>query len=334
MRREEGETAAVKIAVELDRRGEAAVDRQHRTLADAGEFESAHRLAQDQHDALYFAAIRQRKRQVAAILADQAKLKRNDHRLFRRLAGRRRHVLFAVEYVGLARRIVAAGDRHLRRAGLAVPAHELRHVATRRVGEALDELFDGRGMAVVAGEIEIHAGAEFLPTDQRLHHAHHFGAFLVHGAGVEVIDVLIGFRPDRMGQRTGVLDELRRAQAAHNGNAFDRPRAHVGGKFLVAENREAFLQAELEPVAASDAVAGPLWKYSCAITASICAKSASVAVSPLASTYLSLKTLRPLFSMAPMLKSDTATIMKISRSYSRPKASSSQRIERLSESMA
>ena len=72
-----------------------------------------------------------------------------------------------------------------------------------------------------------------------------------------------------------------------------------------------------------------LWKYSCAITASIWAKSASVAVSPLASTYLSLKTLRPLFSMAPMLKSDTATIMKISRSYSRPNACSSQRIDAL-----
>ena len=35
-------------------------------------------------------------------------------------------------------------------------------------------------------------------------------------------------------------------------------RAHVGGEFLVAEDREAFLQAELEPVAAGDAVAGPV----------------------------------------------------------------------------
>ena len=37
---------------------------------------------------------------------------------------------------------------------------------------------------------------------------------------------------------------------------------------------------------------------------------------------------RPLFSMAPALKSSTATIMKMSRSYSRPKASSSQRMAR------
>jgi hypothetical protein len=37
--------------------------------------------------------------------------------------------------------------------------------------------------------------------------------------------------------------------------------------------------------------------------------SSSVAVSGSASTYLALKMLSPLFSMAPMLKSFTATIM-------------------------
>ena len=35
-------------------------------------------------------------------------------------------------------------------------------------------------------------------------------------------------------------------------------RALVGGELLVAEDREAFLEAELEPVAAGDAVAGPV----------------------------------------------------------------------------
>ncbi len=77
-----------------------------------------------------------------------------------------------------------------------------------------------------------------------------------------------------------------------------------------------------------------LWKYSWAMMDSMATKSLSVAVADVASTYLSLKTLRPLFSIAPMLKSDTATIMNMSRSYSRPKAVSSQRIERLSESIA
>ena len=77
-----------------------------------------------------------------------------------------------------------------------------------------------------------------------------------------------------------------------------------------------------------------LWKYSCAMMASMLAKSVSVAVAGLASTYLSLKMLRPLFSIAPMLKSDTATIMKMSRSYSRPNFSSSQRMARLRLSSA
>jgi len=39
----------------------------------------------------------------------------------------------------------------------------------------------------------------------------------------------------------------------------------------------------------------------------------SVAVCGDASTYLSLKMLRPLFSIAPMLKSDTATMLNTSR---------------------
>ena len=49
----------------------------------------------------------------------------------------------------------------------------------------------------------------------------------------------------------------------------------------------------------------------------------SVAVSASARTYLVLKTLSPLFSIAPMLKSPTAAIMYWSRSSSRPKTSSS-----------
>ncbi|MCY1411585.1 hypothetical protein D9M71_269730 [compost metagenome] len=61
-----------------------------------------------------------------------------------------------------------------------------------------------------------------------------------------------------------------------------------------------------------------LWKYSWATTPSTRWCAASVAVSALASTQLELKMLSPLFSMAPMLKSLTATIMKMSRSYSRP----------------
>ncbi len=52
-----------------------------------------------------------------------------------------------------------------------------------------------------------------------------------------------------------------------------------------------------------------------------------MAVAWLASTYLVLKMFRPLFSIAPMLKSLMATIMKRSRSSARPKRASSQAID-------
>ena len=120
-----------------------------------------------------------------------------------------------VELVGLRRRIVVAGRHDLGRAGLRVPAHELREVALADVGEALHELLDRRGLAVVALEVEVHAFAEQLGAEQRVDHAHHLGALLVDGRGVEVVDLAIELRPHRMGEGAGVLDELLRAQAAH-----------------------------------------------------------------------------------------------------------------------
>ena len=166
--------------------------------------------------------------------------------------------LRAFERVGLARRIVAAAT-----VTCGVPAwlyQRMNCVRSRPLASAKHWM----NCSTVAAspswrcEIEVHAGAEFFRADQRLHHAHDFGAFFVDGRGVEIVDLLVGLRPHRMRQRPGILDELRGAQAAHVGDALDRARAHVGGKFLVAENGEAFLQAKLEPVAAGDAVAGPV----------------------------------------------------------------------------
>ena len=94
--------------------------------------------------------------------------------------------------------------------------------------------------------------------DQRAQHADDFRALLVYGCRVEVVDFMIGFRAHIMRQRSGVLGKLRRAQGADIGDAPDRPRTLVGGKLLVAIDRQAFLEAELEPVAAGDAVAGPV----------------------------------------------------------------------------
>ena len=153
---------------------------------------------------------------------------------------------------------MAAGSDDLGRAGLRIPEHELREVYIRRVGEALHELIDRRRLTVVAVEVKVHALAKFFGAEQRLEHAHDLGALLVDGRGVEIVDLVIERRPHRMGEGAGVLDELMRAQPAHVADALDRARALVGGELLVAEDRQAFLEAELEPVAAGDAVAGPV----------------------------------------------------------------------------
>ena len=61
-----------------------------------------------------------------------------------------------------------------------------------------------------------------------------------------------------MGVGASVLQELLVADEARVADALDRPRPHVGRELLVAEHGEPLLEAQLEPVAAGDAVAGPV----------------------------------------------------------------------------
>ena len=193
--------------------------------------------------------------------ADQADRERDDHRLLDGLAGRRRHrsARRRADRSAPPRRSVPV-TAISRRAGLRVPAHELREVAcrSRRRSTATNS-------STVAAwpswrvEVEVHAVAEAAGAEQRLQHAHDLGALLVDGRRVEVVDLVIdasaapdgrgGRRPRGTGGRAGARTSPMR---------FDRARALVGGEFLVAEDGQAFLQAELEPVAAGDAVAGPV----------------------------------------------------------------------------
>ena len=89
-------------------------------------------------------------------------------------------------------------------------------------------------------------------------HADNFGALLVDGGGVEIVDggVLLGLH--RVAQRAAVLGELEGAQPLDFLDAFEEALAVVGAEFLVAEDGQALLQRQLEPVAAGDAVAGPV----------------------------------------------------------------------------
>ena len=70
------------------------------------------------------------------------------------------------------------------------------------------------------------------------------------------------------------------------------------------------------------------------MTPSMRANAASVALSAVASTSLLLNRFSDLFSIAPMLKSSTATMLNRSRSYSSPNLSSSHFIARFSDSIA
>ena len=126
--------------------------------------------------------------------------------------------------------------------------------------ETADEILDRRRMAVEAGEVKVHAGAERLGADQALQHPDDLGAFLVDGRSVEVVDLVIDLGPDVVRQRPGVLGELRRAQRAHVADALDRRGAHVGREFLVAEDGQPLFEAQLEPVPAGHAIAGPVVK--------------------------------------------------------------------------
>ncbi|MDR8895039.1 hypothetical protein FEP69_04405 [Burkholderia multivorans] len=208
-------------------------------------------------------------RQVAAVAADQPDRERDQQRPLLRVArGRRRIAVALRERDGVAARggVIRGAHAHARRAGLAVPALELREIAPVRIGHRVTEIVAGDGLAVVALEVEVHPLAEAVATEQRLIHPHDFRAFFVDGHRVEVVDLDVAFRTHRMRHRAGVLGELQLAQHAYVLDTLDRARGrfeivaggHVGRELLVAEHRQAFLQAQLEPVAAGHAVASPV----------------------------------------------------------------------------
>ena len=183
------------------------------------------------------------------------------------------------EGVGAGLGVVHAGGLQAWRASLRIPALELRKLPRQLgvgvgVGDGLCKVVASDGLAVVSLEVQRHAARKAVAADERLHHPHHLGALLVDGGGVEVVDLHVAVRAHRVGHRACVFGELELAQLAHVLDALDCARGrlaraagagvgaarHVHAEFLIAENGQAFLQAELEPVAAGDAIAGPVVK--------------------------------------------------------------------------
>ena len=154
MGREEGEILGAAVGLDHHRRGEAAVDRQHRPLADAVESDllCLSRRARP--------AARRASRRLSR--AEQRELERDRHRLLDRLARRRRHSPARASAARAGRR--PGGSRALTRgvpAWLYQSAERLKVDAARLLHRA-DEILAGRRLAVVALEIEVGAGAKLL----------------------------------------------------------------------------------------------------------------------------------------------------------------------------
>ena len=128
------------------------------------------------------------------------------------------------------------------------------------IGHRRTEIVRRHCLPVVALEVQIHTLAESLATQHRLIHAYDLGTFLVYRDGVEIVDLDVSLGTNRVRHRARILGELHRTQHAHVVNTLDRRRSHVGTEFLVPEHGQPFFQAQLEPVAAGNPVAGPVVK--------------------------------------------------------------------------
>ncbi|MNC59587.1 hypothetical protein D3C75_1094060 [compost metagenome] len=111
--------------------------------------------------------------------------------------------------------------RQQRRTRLAVPAAEQRQIDVGSVFHCLHKIVTGGRTAVVTFEIELHPRLELLFPQQRVQHADHFGSFLIHRQGVEVVHLDHFIRPDRVRHRAGVFGELRPTHHPHVIDAVD-----------------------------------------------------------------------------------------------------------------
>src|SRR5205085_7304601 len=144
------------------------------------------------------------------------------------------------------------------RARLAVPDLEWRQVDLAAVLERLDEILAGRRLAVMPVEIEVRAFPELVRPEHRRQHADDFGALVVDRRSVEVRNLNVGVGPHWVGEGPLVLRELNGAQHSNILDALDRRASDVRREALIAKDGEAFLEAQLEPVAAGHPVARPV----------------------------------------------------------------------------
>ena len=115
--------------------------------------------------------------------------------------------------LGIARIAEARVERG--RSGLIVPEQELRKIGLVRIAKRRDEILDRHRLAIVALEIEIEPAPEAVLAQHGLHHPAKLGALVVNGARVEVVDLDERGGPHGMGERAGILRELRALEKPH-----------------------------------------------------------------------------------------------------------------------
>ena len=153
---------------------------------------------------------------------------------------------------------ILSPDDETGRSRLVVPALELCEIKAGRSLHGRDEVLAGDGLSIVPLEIEIHAAPEGLWADQGVNHADDFSALAVHRGRVKVVDLRITRRTNGMGHGACILGELPGPQRTHFLDARHSGGMHIHAEVLIPEDRETFLQRELEPVPAGHAVARPI----------------------------------------------------------------------------
>ena len=126
-------------------------------------------------------------------------------RLLLRLPWRSWRVLDDRQGVPFFGRIVLPRHAQTRGAGLCVPIAELRKLHSTCVFHGDHKVLARYGLSIVALEVKIDPFAELLAPEQGGDHADDFRPLLVNGSRVEVVDLDIRIRPDRMRHRACVF---------------------------------------------------------------------------------------------------------------------------------
>ena len=185
-------------------------------------------------------ATRQLHLHVIAVLIDQAHAHRDMERLLVGLPRCCRRVLLQLQGVAAGCRIVILEHGHFGCACLRIPVAELAQVDTVGLLHRPEKLLGGNCPAVIGFKIKIHTLAKSVNAGERVNHADHFRTLVINGDGVEIVDLEIRRRLDRVRHRSRIFCELAGAQDIDVIDALGCGGIHVSGKLLIAKYRQPF----------------------------------------------------------------------------------------------